>query len=145
VLRGDAGGGSSWSTLAGAVARGVLFYGYAYPVLALGGLLVARRVASRPAFLALGAYGLAFVVLVALRGLGGGLFKDLKEILFVAPLVAVLSGGFLHEMARRHRAARVAVVLATAGLMAFGINRYRYYFETYAHPVVAVTEAAEES
>jgi hypothetical protein len=87
------------------------------------------------------AYGLAFLALVLMRGLGGGLFRDLKEITFVAPLVAVAAGASLDSLARRGgRSPRAALLLITVGLLAFTAERYRFYFTTYTS---AVTRPAE--
>jgi hypothetical protein len=74
-----------------------------------------------------------------MRGLGGGLFRDLKEITFAAPLVALLTGLVLDELGRRGRAGRHAAALAAAGLVAFGLGRYWGYFRAYASPFLVVT------
>jgi hypothetical protein len=108
-----------------------LFYGWGFPALAVAGLLLARRTADGPARHVLAAYGLAFVSLVLMRGLGGGLFRDLKEITFAGPLVAVCAGASLRTMTDRSRAGRVAVLLLAAGLLAFSAERYRFYFASY--------------
>jgi hypothetical protein len=120
-----------------ALSRVPLFYGWGFPALAVAGLLLARRVADGPARHVLAAYGLAFVSLVLMRGLGGGLFRDLKEITFVAPLVAVAAGASLEALARRGRPGRAAVLLLAAGLIAFSAERYRFYFTTYPPAVMA--------
>ncbi|HEY7412273.1 MAG TPA: hypothetical protein VII13_16110, partial [Vicinamibacteria bacterium] len=86
--QGGVGGGDMPETgLLPALRRWVIFYGPAIPILAAGGfaLLWRRTVPERRPIL--GAYALAVLVLVALRGFTGGLFKDLKEIEFAAPLV----------------------------------------------------------
>ncbi|HET7294248.1 MAG TPA: hypothetical protein VFM88_17625, partial [Vicinamibacteria bacterium] len=66
--------------LALTLSRIPLFYGWAWPLLSLAGLALARARGERVAAAALTAYALAFALLAALRGLGGGLFRDLKEI-----------------------------------------------------------------
>jgi len=101
-----------------------LFYGWGYPSLAVAGFVLARRRASAPAVRVLTAWALSFAALVALRALPGGLFKDLKEVEFVAPLVAVLAGAALEELWGRGRSGRVAAVLVALGLVAFGLLRY---------------------
>jgi hypothetical protein len=122
--------------LTDALARIPLFYGWGFPALGLAGLLLARRVTDGPARRVLYAYGLAFASLVLLRGFGGGLFRDLKEITFVAPLVAVCAGASLLALARRGRSGSVSVLLLALGLLAFTAERYRFYFTTYRSPVV---------
>ena len=117
--------------LLAAVSRVPLFYGWGFPALAVAGLVLVRRQADRPARHVLAAYGLVFVALVLMRGLGGGLFRDLKEITFVGPLVAVGAGASLEALARRGRPGRAAVVLVAVGLLAFTAERYRFYFSTY--------------
>jgi hypothetical protein len=110
-----------------ALARIPLFYGLAYPLLtAAGVVLIARRAppAGRNAILA---YAAAFAVLVALRAFGAGLFKDLKEIEFAGPLVAVTTGAVIEEIHGRGRAGRWAAAMVTLGLIAFGLGRYREY------------------
>jgi hypothetical protein len=155
-----AGGGASMPSPAGsapssgllaALSRVPLFYGWGFPALAVAGLLLARRTADGAARHVLAAYGLAFVSLVLMRGLGGGLFRDLKEITFVGPLVAACAGASLRTLADRGRAGRVAVVLLAAGLLAFSAERYRFYFASYDSAVTrpsgqsAVGAAAEGS
>lgn len=132
-----AGDGAPPSTIIDAVSRIPLFYGYVVPVLALAGLYWVRRRGSPEAFRTLLAYGLAFAALVALRGLGGGLFKDLKEILFVAPLVAVLAAVAVTEIAKRGRVGMGVAIGLSMWLVVFGTSRYRRYFETYRYPAVA--------
>jgi hypothetical protein len=133
----SASGGPASSGLVAALSRVPLFYGWGFPALAVAGLLLARRVADGPARHVLAAWGLAFASLVLMRGLGGGLFRDLKEITFVAPLVAVAAGASLETLARRGRPGRAAALLVAAGLLAFGAERYRFYFTTYASAVMA--------
>jgi hypothetical protein len=122
-----------------ALARVPLFYGPACPMLAAAGFALARRTADRPAFRLLLAFALAFATLLALRAFGGGLFRDLKEITFVAPLVAVLTGLFLDELARRGPGGRRGAILVAAGLAAFGLGRYWGYLKAYASPFLVVT------
>lgn len=125
-----------------ALGRIPLFYGPAYPVLAAAGLVLLRRSGDRAALRIAVAHALAFAALVGLRAFGGGLFRDLKELTFVAPLVAVLTGIVLDELASRGRAGRRAAVLVAIGLVAIGLGRYRGYLQAYASPFVVVTETA---
>jgi hypothetical protein len=136
-------GGAAPAGLLAALSRVPLFYGWGFPALAVAGLLLARRAADGPARRVLAAWGLAFVALVLMRGLGGGLFRDLKEVTFVAPLIAVAAGASLETLARRGRRGRAAVLLLAAGLLAFGVERYRLYFTTYASAVMAAAEGGE--
>jgi hypothetical protein len=122
-----------------ALRRIPLFYGPAYPLLTVAGLVLARRTESRAAYRLALAHALAFAVLLGLRAFGGGLFRDLKEITFAAPLVALLTGLVLDELGRRGRAGRHAAALAAAGLVAFGLGRYWGYFRAYASPFLVVT------
>jgi len=127
--------------LLAALSRVPLFYGWGLPALAVAGLVIVRRQADRPARHVLAAYGLAFVTLVLMRGLGGGLFRDLKEITFVGPLVAVGAGASLQALAARGRRERIAVALLAVGLLAFAAERYRFYFSTYDSAVMQPAQA----
>jgi hypothetical protein len=127
VLAGGGAKASQEASLAGALERIPLFFGYAYPLLTAAGLVVVRRQATRPAWRVVAAYGLTFALLVALRAFGGGLFKDLKEIEFVGPLVALGTGAVLAELARRGAWGRWAAGLTGLGLLAFGLGRYAEY------------------
>lgn len=118
----------------GALARVPLFYGYLYPVLAVAGLVLARRRAEPRAFRVLSAWGLAFLLMLALRAFGGGVFKDLKEITFAAPWVALLGAGALTALAGRGFKGRLLAVLLTLALVAFGLARFAGYLQLYAHP-----------
>ncbi len=108
--------------------------GYLYPVLAVAGLALARRRAEPRAFRVLSAWGLAFLLMLALRAFGGGVFKDLKEITFAAPWVALLPAGVLHGPGGARREGRVAAVSLALVLVAFGLGRFVAYLQLYAHP-----------
>lgn len=125
-----------------ALSRVPLFYGWAVPPLALAGLWLTRRKAAPEARTVLLAYALAVASLYALRGLGGGLFKDLKETTFAVTLAAVLVAAVLDELAGRGRSGRVAAALVLVGLAAFGLDRLAGHAETYADPVVALARDA---
>jgi len=118
--------------LASAFARIPIFYGYGYPALAIAGILVMRRRVPGSVFRIVAAYGLAFLMLVVLRGSSGGLFKDLKEILFVGPLVAFASGASLQALASRGGYGKLGAGLVTLGLILFGLQKYRSYLAAYA-------------
>jgi hypothetical protein len=123
-----------------AFARPLLFYGPALPALAAAGSLLLRRRLDPSARHVLLAFGLAFLLLLSLRAFGGGLFRDLKEITFVGPLLAVLAGAFLEELARRGRPGRLAAVLVAAGLAAHGLARYHGWLAEYASPFLILRE-----
>ena len=125
-------GGRAGGGVTEALARIPIFYGWGFPVLAAGGFVLLRRRAPPAAFRVFGAYALAAAALLALRAFGGGLFRDLKEIEFAAPLVAVSAGALLEEVARRGHAGRWAAALVLAGLGAFSAARYAEYAVTYA-------------
>ncbi len=108
------------TALVDALHRIPLFYGWLYPPLVLAGVWVARRRAPGPVFRVLGGFGLVFVLLSLLRGLGGGLFKDLKEIEFASAFVALTAGGALSALAERGPRERALAGLLAAALVAFG-------------------------
>ncbi len=120
-----------------------LFFGVAYPALSLAGLVLLRRRLDARAFHVLAAYGLAFLLLVALRAFGGGLFRDLKEVTFVGPLVAVLAATAIVDLGARGRSGRAAAVMIVIGLAWFGLAKYHEYLRTYASPFVQVREARD--
>jgi hypothetical protein len=132
--------GADSSPVGTALSRIPLFYGFLYPPLAIAGLVIARRTRDPRAFRVLAAWGLAFLLMVGLRAFGGGVFKDLKEIELAAPLVAILTGATLHELARRGRMGTLFAVLLAAALALFGLARYRVYLELYRSPVVSTAE-----
>lgn len=102
-------------TLVAAFSRIVLFAGWGFPCFALAGLaLIAKR--REAAATVLKSYALAFLGLVLLRGLSGGLFKDLKEVEFGGPAMAILTALALDRMGP-DRARR----LVLAGLVATGV------------------------
>ncbi len=137
MLRGEASpkgpSGAPSPGLLGALGRILLFYGYGTPALALAGAVLAWRRGSRTTRLVLGAYTLAFVTQLLMRGFIPGLFKDLKEITFAAPLMAITAGLALEEL-RRWRG-RAPVVLLVVGIAAFTAGRYWTWWHEY-RPVV---------
>lgn len=132
------GGGATGPSAGGAALRRIpLFYGLAYPLLAAAGVaLIARRAtpAGRNAVLA---YTAALALLVALRAFGAGLFKDLKEIEFAGPLVALATGALVEEIAGRGPAGRWAAAMVTIGLIAFGLSRWWGYLTAHT-PLVGL-------
>jgi hypothetical protein len=122
---GETGGGAL-----AALARIPIFYGWGYPALAAAGFVLLRRRAPPPVARVLVAYALAAGALVLMRAFGGGLFRDLKEIEFAAPLVALAAGAALEEMTRRRPGAWSAALI-TLGLLAFSGARYGEYLSTY--------------
>lgn len=115
----------------GLMSRIPLFYGWALPLLSLAGLALVRVRCERAAASVFTAYALAFALLVALRGMGGGLFRDLKEIEFVAPLVALMTALALEALARRRT---LAAALVGIGLALFGIGKATGYVIENASP-----------
>jgi hypothetical protein len=111
--------------------RLVIFYGYALPLLAGAGVLLLRRRADPERASVLAAYAGTFAALVALRAFSGGLFKDLKEIEFASPLVALGAGATLEALSGRGREGAAAAVLAFLGLAVFCLGRYADYLGTY--------------
>jgi hypothetical protein len=115
-----------------ALARIPTFYGWGYPALAVAGFVLLRRRVPAPLFRIVTAYAVTVGMLVGLRAFGGGLFRDLKEIEFAAPIVALCAGAALEEVAGRGRAGRWAAGLVVLGLAAFSLARYVEYRRLYA-------------
>ncbi len=114
-------GGAGRGGLASALGRIPIFYGWALPLLATGGLALVRLRDDVVAARVLSAYALAFALLVALRAFGGGLFRDLKEIEFAAPLVAITCAVALEALA--HSGRRRAALLVGIGLGLFCVGQ----------------------
>jgi hypothetical protein len=125
-------GGGADGGIRAALARIPIFYGWGYPALAVAGFVRLRRRAPPPGARILVAYALTAGALVGLRAFGGGLFRDLKEIEFAAPLVALCAGTVLEELAERPGAGRTAAALIALGLLAFSVDRYAGYLRAYA-------------
>jgi len=126
-----ASGGEGSGVLA-ALGRIPLFFGWGYPALALAGFVLLRRRVPPPLFRVLAAYALALAALVGLRAFGGGLFRDLKEVEFAAPLVALCAGAALEEIAGRGPRGRFSAASIVVGLAAFSVARYAEYLRAYA-------------
>ncbi len=110
--------------LVGTLARLPRMFGWGPLALAVGGLALVHRQAEPALRAALGAWGLAFLLLTSLRLSGSGLFRDLKELTFVAPLVAVLAGATLEDLWGRGRGGRAAALMLAVGLAAVCGERY---------------------
>ncbi len=117
-----------------ALLRITYFYGIGFPAMAIAGFLLAWRDGERWASRVLLAYGLSFVGLLALRAVSG-MFKDLKEFVYIGPFVAITAGIALDSLWRRGRFGRFAAVMVAAGLIAFGLAKYVEYFRM--HTVLA--------
>jgi hypothetical protein len=104
-----------------------LFFGFGFPAIAFAGFLLVWRSGERWASGVLAAYGLSFLGLLTLRAVSG-MFKDLKEFVYVGPFVAVTAGVALDSLWRRGRFWRLAAVLVAAGLIGFGLAKYGEYF-----------------
>ncbi len=113
-----------------ALSRVVIFYGYALPPLAGAGVILLRRRAD-PRAPPSSPPTRARSWLMALRAFSGGLFKDLKEIEFASPLVALGAGAALEALAERGRAGVAAAALALHGLAVFCLGRYAEYVATH--------------
>jgi len=108
-----------------------IFYGFGFPALSVAGFVLLRRRARPEAARVVTAYALAFAGLLLLRSVPGGLFKDLKEVEFAVPLVALTAGASLEELAARGRLGRWAAALVAVGLAGFSLARYANYVATW--------------
>ena len=121
--------GEDTGSVVAAFSRIVLFAGYGFPLLAVAGLgLILRR--RDPGATVLKAYALAFLGLVLLRGLSGGLFKDLKEVEFGGPALTILCALALERVEPRPRH------LVTLGLVATGVWMQYGHFEKWSRLVL---------
>ena len=107
-----------------ALGRIHIFYGFGFPVFALGGFLLARR--DPLAFRTLAAYGATFIALPTLRAVSGA-FKDLKELVFMGPFIAITTGVSLDALTARGRTGRFAAIAVALGLISFGIAKFGEY------------------
>ena len=123
----DAPGTSAGSGLAASLSRVPLFFGFVYPLLALVGVVLARRTAPTEGARVVYAYGLAVVGLFVFKGITLGLFRDIKEVEFAGPFVAITAGATLAALAAWHRIGRVGAIAAAAALIAFGLARFVEY------------------
>lgn len=116
-MEGRAGGAG----LGSALGRIPIFYGWALPLLAACGFAISRARGDAATRAVFSAYALAFALLVGLRAFGGGLFRDLKEIEFAGPLVAITTALALEGLAAVGR--RRAALLVGLGLGLYGVGR----------------------
>ncbi|TDI47017.1 MAG: hypothetical protein E2P02_04100 [Acidobacteria bacterium] len=118
-----------------ALRRIPLFFGLGYPALALCGIFVVKRRGLDGAFRWMAVYGLTFLVLVSLRA-SSGIFKDLKELLFVGPLIAIGSGTSLDAISGlgggKRFSSRACAIAIALGLVAFGFSRLATYWGPFA-------------
>lgn len=119
---GEAGG------LLAALARPPALYGWGPLALALMGLPLVWRRAEPAVRSLLGAWGLAFVLLLGLRAFGAGLFRDLKELTFATPLLCLLAGATLEELWERGREGRAAALMLALGLVLVCGERYAAFW-----------------
>jgi hypothetical protein len=108
------------------------FYGFGVLALAMAGIVIIRRYCTPHGFRTLAAYGLSFLFLIALRGLSLGFFKDLKEILYMGPWIAVTAGMSIASLASRGRPGRTAAALIVCSLVIYWSGKYIEYFTAYA-------------
>jgi hypothetical protein len=136
ALASGEGGGTENRPVGFAVAllRVTYFYGYGFPAIAIAGFLLALRENERWVGRILTAHGLSFLGLLALRA-ASGMFKDLKEFVYVGPFVAVTAGLALDFLWRRGRWGRAAALMVAAGLIGFSLAKYGEYFRM--HTVLA--------
>jgi hypothetical protein len=129
ALASGEGGGTENRPVGFAVAllRVTYFYGYGFPAIAIAGFLLALREKEKWVGRILTAHGLSFLGLLALRAVSG-MFKDLKEFVYVGPFVAVTAGLAIDFLWRRGRWGRAAAVMVAAGLIGFGLAKYGEYF-----------------
>jgi hypothetical protein len=105
-----------------------LFYGLGYPALAVAGLLRLRQRGDGASFRLLAAFGASFLGLLLLRA-SSGMFKDLKDLLYVGPFVALATAVSLETLATRGRTGRLGAAAIAVGLVGFGIAKYLEFFE----------------
>jgi hypothetical protein len=110
--------------------RIVLFAGYGFPAFAVAGFALTWR-RRAPSVIVLKAYALAFVGLVLLRGLSGGLLKDLKEVEFGGPALTIL-GALALEKVGPNPARRLVLL----GLVASGLWMQYGHFEKWSRLVL---------
>ena len=123
-------GGAS-AGFAAVLRRPLIFYDVGYLALAVAGMILVYRRREPSVFRPMLAYFLTFVFLLGLRGLSGGLFKDLKEILFVGPLIAISASASILELVKRNRAGKIVAVMIVAGLIIVWAVRYRADLQTF--------------
>jgi len=129
------------ASLVSNLARIPLFFGWGLPILAVGGGVVIWRRVDGAARAVLAAYLGAFLLLFGLRLFGGGLFRDLKETIFVGPLVAILAGAFLERLIEMGQRERWAAAMIIVGVGLVTADRYAGYLKAYMSPFVQAKHA----
>jgi hypothetical protein len=124
VAAGAPSAGADAIGLVAALERIPLFYGFAFPLFAVAGLVLSRR--DPVALKTLAAYGAAFVALTVLRAVSGA-FKDLKELVFIGPFIAITTAVCVDALAARGRSGRFAAAAVVVGLAAFGVSKLAEY------------------
>jgi hypothetical protein len=118
--------------LLAALSRIGLFYGPLTPLLAAVGLYVWRRITRPECGAIVYGYALAVALLLVLRGLVGGLFKDLKELELAAPLVALAVAAALDALRRKGQWGRFVAAALVAATISFGLLSYADSFFTHS-------------
>jgi hypothetical protein len=104
------------------------FYGYAAIALAIPGIVILYRKTKPHVRHIVSSYLSSFAVLLTLRA-ATGTFKDLKEILYVGPLMAIAAGASIDTVYKKGRAGKIAAAAMIAGLILFWAIRYREFLE----------------
>lgn len=120
----------------GAFERVVSFGGFGFSLLALVGLtlLWRSRKEDDSSTIPLLSWAFAFLALLLLRGVSFGVFRDVKEIEFAAPLLAILSAFSILRLWPRFRAAAAMVF---AGLLLFGVAEQCAAFDRWSALVMS--------
>jgi hypothetical protein len=123
-----AAGGRASSGFLTALWRVGHFYGYATIALAIMGTVILYR-KGKPHVRAIAlSYLSSFALLLILRAVTGT-FKDLKEILYVGPFMAIAAGVSIDAIYRRGRTGKAASLATIAGLILFWALRYREFLK----------------
>lgn len=110
-----------------ALSRVPLFFGWAYPLLACAGLWLAGRRLEPAAARLLHIYALAMALVLGLRSVGGVLLQDVKDMLFLGPLVVLLTALALDALGERSAGERRLALGIALGLALLGLCRYGEY------------------
>lgn len=104
--------------------RWILFYGWAYPLLAAVGLGSAARLVGQTELRFLRIYALTALLLVLARMVAGDLLRGLKDMLFAGPLVVLLTSLALRLLLIRGVWARRTAYAVVLGLVLQGLFQY---------------------
>jgi hypothetical protein len=102
------------------------FYGYATIALAVPGIVILCRKTQPHVRHVVLSYLSSFAILLVMRA-ATGLFKDLKEILYVGPLMAIAAGVSIDAVYKKGRTGKIAAIAMVAVLVLFGALRYREF------------------